>query len=78
MHRPIARAIARLAWPMFVAQIAIMANGVVDTVMAGHYGMLDLAGVGIGASVYVMLFITLMGVLFALTPTAAQLHGAGR
>ncbi len=78
MSRPIAGEIARLAWPVFVAQIAIMANGVVDTVMAGRYGTLDLAGVGIGASVYVMLFITLMGVLFALTPTAAQLHGARR
>ena len=46
--------------------------------MAGHYGTVDLAAVGIGASIYVTLFVTLMGVLFALTPTVAQLHGAGR
>lgn len=78
MQRPIVSDIARLAWPMFVAQIAVMANGVVDTVMAGRYGTLDLAAVGIGTSVYVTLFITLMGVLFALTPTAAQAYGAGR
>ena len=72
------RAILRLAWPVYIAQIAIMANGVIDTVMAGHYGTVDLAAVGIGASVYVTLFVTLMGVLFALTPMVAQLHGAGR
>ena len=78
MHSHLLRDIFRLAWPVYIAQIAIMANGVVDTVMAGHYGTVDLAAVGIGASVYVTLFVTLMGVLFALTPTVAQLHGAGR
>jgi MATE family multidrug resistance protein len=78
MHPPIAADIARLAWPIWVSQIAIMANGVIDTVMAGRYGTLDLAAVGIGTSVYVTLFITLMGVLFAITPTVAQLQGAGR
>jgi len=78
MHRLIARDIARLAWPIFIAQIAILTNGVIDTVMAGRYGTLDLAAVGIGTSVYVTLFITLMGVLFALTPTIAQLQGGGR
>jgi len=78
VHRPIAIDIARLAWPIWIAQIAVMANGVIDTVMAGRYGTLDLAAVGIGASVYVTLFITLMGVLFAITPTVAQLQGAGR
>jgi MATE family multidrug resistance protein len=78
MRQPIAPDIARLAWPIFVAQIAVMANGVIDTVMAGRYGTLDLAAVGIGASVYVTLFITLMGVLFAITPIVAQLQGAAR
>jgi MATE family multidrug resistance protein len=78
VQRHLVRDVLRLAWPVYIAQIAIMANGVVDTVMAGHYGTVDLAAVGIGASVYVTLFVTLMGVLFAITPTVAQLHGAGR
>jgi MATE family multidrug resistance protein len=56
----------------------VLANGLIDTVMAGRYGTLDLAAVGIGTSVYITLFVTLMGVLFALTPTVAQLQGAGR
>jgi len=78
MPRAAVRDIARLAWPVYVAQIAVMGNGVIDTVMAGRYGTTDLAAVGIGAAIYATLFITLMGVLFALTPIVAQAHGAGR
>ena len=55
-----------------------MLYGVIDTIMAGRYGTTDLAGVGIGASIYITIFITFMGVLLALTPVAAQLHGGGR
>jgi MATE family multidrug resistance protein len=72
------RDIVRLAWPVYVSQAAVMANGVIDTVMAGRYGTLDLAAVGIGASIYATMFITLMSVLLALTPIAAQAYGAGR
>ena len=68
----------RLAWPVLVAQLAVMANGVIDTVMAGRLSALDLAAIGIGASVYVTVFVTTIGVLLALTPTVAHLYGAGR
>lgn len=78
MPRAAFRDIFRLAWPVYVAQMAVMANGVIDTVMAGRYGTTDLAAVGIGAAVYATLFITLMGVLFALTPIVAQAYGARR
>ena len=70
-----ARAIVRLAWPVLVAQLAVIASGVLDTVMAGHYSAVDLAAVGIGASVYFSAFIGLMGVVQALSPIAAQLYG---
>jgi MATE family multidrug resistance protein len=72
------RDLIRLAWPVLVAQLAVMANGVIDTIMAGRLSALDLAAVGIGASVYVTVFVTLMGVLLALTPTVAHFYGAGR
>lgn len=78
MFRHAFRDIVRLAWPVYVSQAAVMANGVIDTVMAGRYGTLDLAAVGIGASIYATLFITLMSVLLALTPIVAQAYGAGR
>ncbi len=43
------RALWVIAWPMFVAQIAQMGTGVVDTIMAGHYNAVDLAAIAIGA-----------------------------
>jgi MATE family multidrug resistance protein len=76
MFRNIARELFRLGWPMFVAQIAVMGNGVIDTIMAGRYSTPDLAAVGIGASIYASVFVTMMGVLLALSPIAAQLYGA--
>ncbi|MDP2795197.1 MAG: MATE family efflux transporter [Sulfurisoma sp.] len=77
-RHPLVRDLFRLAWPVLVAQVAVMANAVIDTLMAGHISAEDLAGVGIGAAIYVTVFVTLMGVLLALTPTVAHLHGAGR
>ncbi len=75
---PILRNLLHLTWPVLVAQLAVMANGVIDTIMAGRLSAIDLAAVGIGASIYVAVFVSAMGVLLALTPTVAQLYGAGR
>ncbi len=70
--------ILRLAWPVYIAQIAMMANGVIDTVMAGQLSAVDLAAVGVANSILVTIFMSLMGVLLALPPLVAHLHGAGR
>lgn len=78
VNAPILRNLLHLTWPVLVAQVAVMANGVIDTIMAGRLSAVDLAAVGIGASIYITIFVTVMGVLLALTPTVAQLHGAGR
>jgi MATE family multidrug resistance protein len=78
MFGSIVRDIVRLGWPVLIAQVAVMINGVIDTVMAGRLSAADLAAVGIGASIYISIFVTSMGVLFALTPVVAQLYGAGR
>jgi MATE family multidrug resistance protein len=68
----------RLAWPVYVAQIAMMANGVIDTVMAGRLSAVDLAAVGIASSILVTILMSLMGVLLALPPLVAHIYGAGR
>jgi len=76
--RGLVRELLRLGWPVLVAQLAVMANNVIDTIMAGRYATLDLAAVGIGSSIYFSVFVALMGVLLALTPIVAHLYGAGR
>ena len=68
----------RLAWPVFVGQLAVILNGVIDTVMAGRLSAVDVAAVGLGASIYITVYVSLMGVLLALTPIAAQHWGANR
>ena len=78
MRFKLVKAIYDLAWPVLVAQLAVMAYSVIDTMMVGRYATDDLAAVGIGASIYFSVFVALMGVLLAVTPTVAQLHGAGR
>src|SRR5262245_46082380 len=78
MSKSIVTEIFRLGWPMFVAQMAVMLNGLIDTVMAGRYSTVDLAAVGIGSSIFFSVFVAVMGVLLALTPTVSQLYGGQR
>ena len=73
MSRKLAHEIYRLAWPVLIAQLAVMAYAVIDTIMAGRFATDDLAAVGIGASIYFSVFVALMGVLLAVSPTVAQL-----
>ena len=72
------RKIASLAWPVLIGQLAVIAFGVMDTVMVGRFSAVDLAALGLGSSVYVSVFVGLMGVVLALQPIAGQLFGARR
>lgn len=70
--------ILRLAWPVFIGQLAVMLNGVIDTVMAGRLSPADMAAIGVGASIYITVYIGLMGTLLGLSPIVAQHFGGGR
>jgi len=72
------RRITALAWPVLIGQLAVIAFGVLDTAMAGRASAADLAAIGLGGSIYVTVYISLMGVLQALSPIAGQLYGAQR
>lgn len=72
------RALLTLAWPILVAQVAVIGLGVIDTVMAGRLSATDLAGVALGSSIYATVFVGLMATLQALTPIAGHHYGAGR
>jgi MATE family multidrug resistance protein len=68
--------ILRLAWPVFIGQLAVMANGLIDTIMAGQLSATDLAAVGLGSSIYISVYVSLMGVVMALSPIVAHHFGA--
>lgn len=70
------RQLARLGGPILIAQVAQMANSFIDTVMAGNASSYDLAGVGIGVSLWVPLLLFFVGVLGALQPIISQHMGA--
>ena len=67
--------VATLAWPILIGQLAVIANGVIDTLMTARQSATDLAALGIGASVYISIFVGLSGVMQALSPMIAQLYG---
>jgi MATE family multidrug resistance protein len=72
------RALLSLSWPLFVSQMAVMVNGIIDTAMAGQRSATDLAAVAIGSSVYYIVYVGLMGAMQSISPIAAQHYGAGR
>jgi MATE family multidrug resistance protein len=63
---------------VLVSQLAVMANGVIDTMMAGHLSSTELAGLGLGTSIYIIAYVSLLSVLLGLSPIVAQHYGAGR
>ena len=71
-------AILRQSWPILVSQWASMAFGVLDTAMTGHSSPTDLAAMALAVSVYITVFVGLMGVMHALLPIQAQYVGAGK
>lgn len=72
------RKIAGLAWPILVGQLALIANGVIDTAMTARFSSEDLASLALGSSIYISVFVGFYGVLQALSPIIGQLFGAGR
>lgn len=68
----------RLAVPIIVTQLSQMGMGIADTIMAGHLGAADLAGVALGGNLFWPIMLLLSGVVMAVTPSVAQLNGARR
>ncbi|GHD61603.1 MATE family efflux transporter [Jeongeupia chitinilytica] len=73
-----ARATWTLAWPIMIGQLASTGTSFVDAVMAGHVSAGDLAAVSVGASIWVMLIVTLIGLNLAASPLVAHAVGAQR
>jgi len=72
------RAIARHALTVLAGQLAVMAFGVTDTIVAGRYSPAALAALSVASAVFISVYISLMGILQALLPLWSELRGAGR
>ncbi len=71
------KATLRLALPLLLAHLLQSSMGLVDTIMAGRYSAVALAGVGVGSSLFFPCFVLLLGLMVAVTPLVAHAHGAG-
>lgn len=72
------RVIAHHAATVLIGQLAVMAFGVTDTIVAGRYAQGALAALSVGSAIFISVFVSLMGGLQALLPIWAELHGARR
>ncbi|MES2316072.1 MAG: MATE family efflux transporter [Pseudomonadota bacterium] len=69
-------ALWRLSWPMLVGQLATVGMGVADVAMTGHVSAAELAAVSLGASVWSIILVTVMGVMMAINTVVAHDTGA--
>lgn len=72
------RVILRHASTVLVGQLAVMAFGVADTMIAGRHSPQALATLSLASSIYISVYVALNGLVQALLPVWAELHGAGR
>ncbi len=70
--------ISQHAGTVLVGQLAIMAFGVADTVIAGRYSDTALAALSVGSALYVSIYVGLIGIVQALLPIWAEMLGARR
>nr|WP_255428168.1 MATE family efflux transporter [Ramlibacter cellulosilyticus] len=59
-------------------QLATMAFGITDTVVAGRFSQQALAALSVGSAVFITVFVAMMGIFQSLLPVWAELHGGGR
>ena len=57
------KVIARHAATVLVGQLAVMAFGVADTVIAGRYSDTALAALSVGSAIYISVYVGLIGIV---------------
>lgn len=66
----------QLAAPLIIAQLLQVGMGFIDTVMAGRIGARDLAAVGLGAALWMLVLLACIGATMAIAPLIAYIKGA--
>lgn len=66
----------KLTGPIFVAQITHILMSVVDTLMSGRAGEIDLAAVAVGSSIWTPITLFIFGFAIAIAPVISQTFGA--
>ncbi|MBC8133660.1 MAG: MATE family efflux transporter [Deltaproteobacteria bacterium] len=72
------RALGRLAWPITISTLSYSVMTLVDTILVGHVGRAELAGVGLGGIMAFVFLCFSIGLLRGANTLVAQAVGAGR
>lgn len=70
------RVLGRHAATVLVGQLAIMAFGVADTIIAGRHSVEALAALSVGSAIFISVYVALIGIVQALLPIWAEMRGA--
>ena len=70
--------IGRHALTVLAGQLAVMAFGTTDTIVASRYSDDAVAALSVGAAIFVSVYASLMGIFQALLPLWAEQRGAGQ
>ena len=73
---PEIKGLLSLGLPITVTQLLQVGYTTVAVIMAGRVGATELAAVGLGAALWIFVYLGCMGLLLALSPIIAQHHGA--
>lgn len=73
-----AKNLFKLAFPIFVSQLASSGMGFADIVMAGMISDDDVSAIAVSNSIYFPLLLFVIGVLNAVTPTVSYLNGSNQ
>lgn len=65
-----------LMLPILGTQLAQTGMGVVDTLVAGMAGTIDLAAIAVGSSIWIPIVLMVSGIMAAITPLVAHAKGA--
>lgn len=72
------KTISQHAGSVLAGQLAVMAFGIADTVIAGRYSDTALAALSVGSALYISVYVGLIGIVQALLPIWAEMLGAGQ
>ena len=72
------RALVPLALPLILGQLFGIGTDVIISIFAGHLGADVLAAVALGSSLWIVVFVAVIGLMMALQPAVSALDGAGR
>lgn len=72
------KALFKLSLPILISQFAASGMGLADIVMAGMISDADVSAIAVSNSIYFPLFLFVLGILNAITPTVSYLNGSNQ